>query len=1091
MRNIMYQRNQQQQQPNRDNYNNNNNDDNYDSSESDSDSDAEMEENQADGENEDNIMPENNIENAMVNNEEDEQQQHNDILERIDFQLDNDNEHAMMGSNRENTANIPDDPRPDTFDENSRGNFELPILGESSGCNLNLEIVPPTVNDESSRESMDMDYESDKPTLGNIAVERNPEKIESLERASANANKERNDSDEEANFYENDEFCSFLRNGESDEMNSCKCRKCALKERSHEEFNNCNGVDCCEDLDVCYKRRSLIEETRKSSPKSCPNRSDFSSSSCGKMCSASDEDFSTVKNLDSDDYNISVDRATLSKAIDDKIADYSDDNDMDIEERDVVEKESPASKCTCFVPELDHVNGHSSKMCLELPKRPCEKCIIKNVPSTSAAADADNGKSTEESESEKANENLESANKALNANADADNVENLNQEALNNPVQVVRNRDRDDLDTARPNKRAKLNNGSASSRNKTPRTIFHKALDAVSMSWDNQHLKNILASNTYSINSSNAVQTAGSSKPSQTVLTTIKSNFNSLGQPLWHEPLAMCAARVDSLRSHGHTDAALRLSVSVVRTMKQVQKDAQVIWKRYQAVTNIACHDDIPKKSNNCCCECNKSPNGKNPHGNLMTDSFNHHSTGGNGSSSSGSSSSNSSSRKRSYDSTRNNSNLGYSSSSSSMSNRAGYKMYRFDYGNYHSSYRYGMGNDGCKRCLEARERAGYQNTFNNGYHANRFGMNGSGMQPPYFRNNFAPMHGNMFDQRFGGNSHFGSNSFRYGNNYHPSNMPNNGQCHSDNCNVMHRQQQNHHIPMNNGNVGNDGFGNNVYNNSRPHCSRDAMDGGHNPHNPHGNYNNGSSATRRCSHDLKLREMINAPMQQPRPIPNDSRNSHNNCRSCDNKKHDEPSTSAMANASASAPVAGPSTSSSSASAGSSSQQPSNNENQMKPVPMNGEFSQQQHNHHQQQHQQQHGCSQHNKNQCCIKNYCCKTMNVYNEKPKCCRNEIPSSSSMNRCHCANTSHHHLNAASYSYHTHSNCNSNNIYFGRNISYDLPQQIGYNRCQKPREEMPSCNCCRSNAPQPPPCGSSSKNINNCSGKFLLDIANIAFLF
>lgn len=286
------------------------------------------------------------------------------------------------------------------------------------------------------------------------------------------------------------------------------------------------------------------------------------------------------------------------------------------------------------------------------------------------------------------------------------------------------------------------------------------------------------------------------------------------------------------------------------------------------------------------------------------------------------------------------------------------------------------MNNDGCKRCLEARERVGYQNSFNNGYNANRFNMNGNGMHPPYFRNNFAPMHGNMFDQRFNSN-HFGSNSFRYGNNY-PSHMPNGnhgGQCHSDNCNVMHRAQQNHHMPANDG-----PYGNGMFNNSRPHCSRDSMDhhGANGMNNMHGNFNNGNSANR-CSHDLKLREMINAPMQ-PRPMRQESSGGHSSsCRSCDNKKMDEPSTSGMAGPSTSASTSASSSSSSSnAGASGSGSMPMNNDNHAKNLPMNnGEMQPHQHQH-------QHACSQHVKNTCCVKNYCC---NVSNDKPKCCRNEM--------------------------------------------------------------------------------------------------------
>ena len=48
------------------------------------------------------------------------------------------------------------------------------------------------------------------------------------------------------------------------------------------------------------------------------------------------------------------------------------------------------------------------------------------------------------------------------------------------------------------------------------------------------------------------------------------------------EPLPTCAARVDALRSHGHQEAALRLAVAVVRTMKQQQLIAQRKWHESQ-----------------------------------------------------------------------------------------------------------------------------------------------------------------------------------------------------------------------------------------------------------------------------------------------------------------------------------------------------------------------------------------------------------------------------------------------------------------------------------------------------------------------------
>ncbi|XP_075216583.1 zinc finger SWIM domain-containing protein 5-like [Lycorma delicatula] len=112
------------------------------------------------------------------------------------------------------------------------------------------------------------------------------------------------------------------------------------------------------------------------------------------------------------------------------------------------------------------------------------------------------------------------------------------------------------------------NGHSRASTSAIPRTVFHRALDAVCMSWDNMHLKHILSSDSYC-----------SHVPDSSL---ISGSFNSLGQPLWHEPLPTCAARVDALRSHGHQSAALRLAVAVVRTMKQQQLNAQRRWHESQ-----------------------------------------------------------------------------------------------------------------------------------------------------------------------------------------------------------------------------------------------------------------------------------------------------------------------------------------------------------------------------------------------------------------------------------------------------------------------------------------------------------------------------
>ncbi|XP_065093962.1 uncharacterized protein LOC135714514 isoform X2 [Ochlerotatus camptorhynchus] len=163
--------------------------------------------------------------------------------------------------------------------------------------------------------------------------------------------------------------------------------------------------------------------------------------------------------------------------------------------------------------------------------------------------------------------------------------------------------DRNNDNNGRPCKRLKLNNGNwvGKNANKTPRTIFHKALDAVNMTWDNDHLKFILESDSYSISSQNSVQIAGSSK-SLSNSPSSKSNFNGVGQPLWHEQISMTAARIDSLRSHGHIEAALRLSVSVVRTMREIQRDAQALWHRHKPkIAEVKITEPV------CSCQSKKS----------------------------------------------------------------------------------------------------------------------------------------------------------------------------------------------------------------------------------------------------------------------------------------------------------------------------------------------------------------------------------------------------------------------------------------------------------------------------------------------------
>ena len=63
------------------------------------------------------------------------------------------------------------------------------------------------------------------------------------------------------------------------------------------------------------------------------------------------------------------------------------------------------------------------------------------------------------------------------------------------------------------------------------------------------------------------------------------------------EPIPLCAARVDALRSHGHMEAALRLAVSVVRTMKQQQIVAQRKWHESQQSLNASSSSGVAGSS--------------------------------------------------------------------------------------------------------------------------------------------------------------------------------------------------------------------------------------------------------------------------------------------------------------------------------------------------------------------------------------------------------------------------------------------------------------------------------------------------------------
>ncbi|XP_047482304.1 zinc finger SWIM domain-containing protein 4-like isoform X2 [Penaeus chinensis] len=115
-------------------------------------------------------------------------------------------------------------------------------------------------------------------------------------------------------------------------------------------------------------------------------------------------------------------------------------------------------------------------------------------------------------------------------------------------------RDRDRRSSHRRHKRRRIS--------APPRTIFHRAIDACNMSWEDNHLATILAGET----------------PVLRTNQHSSSYYNEHGQPLWHEPVPVACSRVDALRSHGYTSEALRLAVAVVRTLKQAQREAYLWW---------------------------------------------------------------------------------------------------------------------------------------------------------------------------------------------------------------------------------------------------------------------------------------------------------------------------------------------------------------------------------------------------------------------------------------------------------------------------------------------------------------------------------
>ena len=100
------------------------------------------------------------------------------------------------------------------------------------------------------------------------------------------------------------------------------------------------------------------------------------------------------------------------------------------------------------------------------------------------------------------------------------------------------------------------------SHRRKPRTVFHKALDALQMNWADPHLKRLIR---------------GKSRDYAKKGDKVEEDVESL---LWHEHVPTACARVDALRSHGYHNEALRLAVSIVRTMKRNQQLAIAHWRK-------------------------------------------------------------------------------------------------------------------------------------------------------------------------------------------------------------------------------------------------------------------------------------------------------------------------------------------------------------------------------------------------------------------------------------------------------------------------------------------------------------------------------
>ena len=126
---------------------------------------------------------------------------------------------------------------------------------------------------------------------------------------------------------------------------------------------------------------------------------------------------------------------------------------------------------------------------------------------------------------------------------------------------------------------------SGSSSRRKPRTVFHKALDALQMTWTDPQLQRLLRgrhaeSRRVKSDLRDADKEAESRGRSDKDAESRSRSDKEAESIIWAEHVPTACARVDALRSHGYFSEALRLSVAIVRTMKRNQSLAMSHWRK-------------------------------------------------------------------------------------------------------------------------------------------------------------------------------------------------------------------------------------------------------------------------------------------------------------------------------------------------------------------------------------------------------------------------------------------------------------------------------------------------------------------------------